>query len=555
VSQFADIVAARTQPASNRTGSHRTGSHRTDGERTERDRRPEGNGPRQEGRFAGLFGSALADGSVNLRAAVARYGELDVVSCVVPPAPDGRPGTYKALTPSVPAAAWYEREIVDLFGLVPKGHPRIDPLVLPLRPGETRPRPGLVGRGLVGRGPVGRGLVGRGRPNVAPTTPIVVDETPLPAHLAGEGVFTLPYGPVRSGVFESVQFLVETPGEDIPHLRTRVYHKHRGIETRFEGMSPADGVLVAERTEGVASVAHAMAFSQAIESLSPTPVGAGEVGDSVPRPAMLLRVVHAELERVANHLDSTIRHTEAAGQAVAYSRLTWHKERIMRLRAELCGHRFGRGVVVPGGVTGPPAVAPSHALNQLARIEASVRADLHLLMATSSFVDRLRRTGVLSPEVARSRGALGPVGRASGLDEDVRFYRPYGAYRFIEMPEHRYRDSADALGRQLVRNEEMWGAFELCRLSIKQLGQRPPEGPWAVPIVPADGTAWGWVEAPQGELLYMVDVEGGRLRRVKPRSASFHNLSLFPDAFTGDIFTDFAFIEASFGVSVAGVAN
>ena len=68
-------------------------------------------------------------------------------------------------------------------------------------------------------------------------------------------------------MFESVQYLIETPGEDIPHVRARVYHKHRGIERRFEGMAPADGVLVAERVEGVASVAHALAFCQALEAL------------------------------------------------------------------------------------------------------------------------------------------------------------------------------------------------------------------------------------------------------------------------------------------------
>lgn len=492
----------------------------------------------QTWRFAGLFGSALEDGSVLLRAALARYGRFEVVSSVVAPGPDGCPASYPALTPAVPGAAWYEREVADLFGLVPGGHPRIDPLVLPRAPGQEPPRPGQPGSGQSVPDQSGPGAV----------KPIVLDESPLPAHLAGEGVFTLPYGPVRSGVFESVQFLVETPGEDIPHLRARVYHKHRGLEARFQGLTPADGVLLAERVEGVASVAHAMAFSQAIEAL-------GADGVPVPAAALLLRAVHAELERVANHLDSTARHTEASGQAVAYARLTWHKERVMRLRAQLCGHRFGRGVVVPGGVAGPPMVPPGAALDQLAAIEADVRRDIHLLMATSSFVDRLRGTGVLSPGVAASRAALGPVGRASGLEEDVRAYRPYGAYRVIEMPEHRYRDSGDALGRQLVRNEEMRGAFELCRRALEGLAGLSPDGPWAVAVTPAEGTAWGWVEAPQGELLYLVETEAGRLRRVKPRSASFHNLSVFPDVFTGDIFTDFAFIEASFGLSIAGVAN
>ena len=277
------------------------------------------------------------------------YEAFEVVSSVVPPGTEGRSASYKALTPSIPGAAWYEREIADLFGLEPEGHLRTDPLVLPRGAGQAPPRPGW--------------------PPSSQTQAIVLDETALPAHLAGEGVFTLPYGPVRSGVFEAVQFLVETPGEDIPHLRSRVYHKHRGIEVRFQGMSPADGVLLAERVEGVASVAHAMAFSQAVESLSP-----GEVLHAIPPGALLVRAVHAELERLANHLDSTARHTEAAGQAVAYSRLTWHKERIMRLRGDLCGQRFGRGVVVPGGVARPPSVAPSAALGQLASIEADLRA-------------------------------------------------------------------------------------------------------------------------------------------------------------------------------------
>jgi Ni,Fe-hydrogenase III large subunit len=69
------------------------------------------------------------------------------------------------------------------------------------------------------------------------------------------------------------------------------------------------------------------------------------------------------------------------------------------------------------------------------------------------------------------------------------------------------------------------------------------------------GEEFGWAEAPQGELVYVVQVADGRLGRVKVRSASFHNLSFFHLAFPKDILTDFAFIEASFGISIAGVAG
>ena len=75
------------------------------------------------------------------------------------------------------------------------------------------------------------------------------------------------------------------------------------------------------------------------------------------------------------------------------------------------------------------------------------------------------------------------------------------------------------------------------------------------PGAAADGTAISSVESPQGELLYVVEADGGRLARVKPRCAAFHNFALFPAAFRGDILTDFVFIEASFGLSIAGVAG
>jgi Ni,Fe-hydrogenase III large subunit len=114
-------------------------------------------------------------------------------------------------------------------------------------------------------------------------------------------------------------------------------------------------------------------------------------------------------------------------------------------------------------------------------------------------------------------------------------------------------NEGDALARQHVRLEEIWGAFHLIRQALDDLDEQGP-GPWRAEVPTLDGRGLGWVEAPQGELLYIVEVEGGRLSRVKPRSASFHNLALLPMAFRGDIFTDFAFIEASFGLSIAGAA-
>jgi formate hydrogenlyase subunit 5 len=470
------------------------------------------------GRFAGLFATANADSSTDLRAVVSIDGELQSVEARLP----AGVRRYPALTPLVQSADWYEREVHDLFGVVAVGHPRLDPLVLPQRLGWF-PRPGAPG---------------------APGAPIL-DPAPLAAEVSGEGVFTIPYGPVRSGVFESVEYLVETSGEEIPRLRTRVHHKHRGIERRFSEVPTADAVLMAERVEGTASVAHAVALCQALETLA---------NEEPPRAAQALRLVHAELERVAAHVDSMVRHTEAAGQAVASARLSVHKERVLRLRAALCGHRFGRGVVVPGGVSGPPLMSMSALAGDLGALERALLADIDELQATASFLDRLKATGPLPREVAAARGALGPVGRGSGCAVDVRVERPYGAYRLVELDVAISRDGDDALSRQLVRFEEIRSSFRLIH-EVAPLVEAAPRDHWRRAQPPRSGTAIGSVESPQGELLYLVDIEDGRIRRVKPRSASFHNLALFPECFRGDILTDFAFIEASFGLSVAGVAG
>jgi formate hydrogenlyase subunit 5 len=470
-------------------------------------------------RFAGLMATQRPEGLV-LSAHLARAGGITTHEAVL------APGThsYPALTPVRSAAFWYEREIHDLFGIVPAGHPRLEPLILPLHDDQQpRPRPGTPGPEPAGIWP---------------------DEHSVPRHVMGAGLFTIPHGPVRSGVMESIEYLVETPGEDIPHLNMRVFYKHRGIEKRFDGLSAAGGVLLAERTEGVASVAHALAYCHAIERIA-------EV--TVPWPAALVRVLHAELERIASHLDAATRLADAAGLAVATARFGTHKERVLRLVSAMCGSRFGRGVVVPGGVSALPAVSGGDFLARIGRLEKTVTADARVLMGTASFLDRLRRTGPLRPQRAREHGALGPVGKASGFSDDARLARPYDAYPALGPGDPGRHDAGDALARLRVRWDEVSQSFHLLRQAADELAGAG-EGPLRAPCQVADGRATGWAEAPQGEVLYDVRVQDGHLTRCRPRSASFHNLVLFHEVFAGDILTDFPFIEASFGLSIAGVA-
>jgi Ni,Fe-hydrogenase III large subunit len=473
-------------------------------------------------RFAGLTAVGLGydNSKKRLSAYLARAGGIDIVDVTLPP----DAASYPALTPHLKAAFWYERLIHDETDLVPGGHPRLAPLVKPGDPGDYA----------------------------------------LPRHVDGYGLFTIPHGPVRSGVFESMEYLVETPGEAIPHLNMRIFYKHRAIAARFAGASVADGVLLAERAEGTASVAHALAFCHAVESLSDA---------EIPRDAALIRVVHAELERIANHLDVATRLADAAGLAVATARFAVHKEKVLRLIGALCGSRFGRGVVVPGGVSGPLGMTPGDLMTVVGALEKAIMSDAESLMGTSSFLDRLRGTGPLTPDRAREHGALGPIGKASGYADDARIVRPYDAYDLVSdaYAPREHRDG-DALARLRVRWDEADRSFTLVRQAVAEVARADGSSPERSLVVPAypvtspggsrhpppgplrDGRAVGWAEAPQGEVVYDVTIADGRIAWCQPRSPSFHNLVLMHEVFKGDILTDFPFIEASFGLSVAGAA-
>ncbi|MGC1253550.1 MAG: NADH-quinone oxidoreductase subunit C, partial [Xanthobacteraceae bacterium] len=174
-----------------------------------------------------------------------------------------------------PLLSWYEREITDLFGLRFLDHPQPHRLVL--HEGVDSNKPPFA-------------------PDYPPDRPLLVQRTrsAVPELAGAEAdVQLLPFGPVRADVVESGEFLFFYVGEAILHYHPRLFFKHRGMEKRFEGLEPARGIVLAERVSGVGSVAHALAYCQAVEAAS---------NCIVPARARYLRVLLAEMERLYNHL-------------------------------------------------------------------------------------------------------------------------------------------------------------------------------------------------------------------------------------------------------------
>jgi formate hydrogenlyase subunit 5 len=424
-----------------------------------------------------------------------------------------------SLAAIAPLLSWYEREITDLCRIRFQDHPQPEPLVL--LPGARIERPPLL------PGPAQR-----------------VSYTPEPSGLpeilgrTAQDVQLLPFGPIRAGVLESAQFKFFYIGEAILHYHAQLFFKHRGMEKRFEGVSPSLGVVLAERVSGVGSVAHALAYCQALEAAA---------GCVVPRRATWLRVLLAELERLYNHLHYLGHLSHTTTLKVGEAEGLYLEELAKQINCIATGSRLLRGLLTPGGLRRQPLLSGIAPL--LRRLDQELVPYTNMLESSTSHLDRLITTGVLARQLAFDQGATGPVERASGVDRDCRRDQPYGAYP--ELPLRvASRQASDAHARQQVRIDEIGHSMQLIQHVLEGL----PDGPLRTDCEPPpNAEGLGWTESPRGTLYYAVHVDAaGALARVKIKSPSFSNWRVFPYTVHDSNMMDYAINEASFGLTMAG---
>src|SRR5205823_11494933 len=312
-----------------------------------------------------------------------RSGDFTLACAFAPPAlrpralalvsVDAADARFPSLATRSFAASRFEREIRDLFGLTPRGHP--DPRRLALH--QFWPE---------GYHPLRRDAVAR--------TDVADDGRPFPfRHVEGSGIFEITVGPVHAGIIEPGHFRFSVEGETIVNLETRLGFVHKGTEKLFETLPLDRTPALAERISGDTSVGHALAHCQALETLA---------GCVVPPRARWLRVVLLELERVYNHVADVGMIVGDTGFAFGHAHCFRIREEALRLNERIAGHRLLRGAVVPGGVTGPIERA---ALGEVAAtVEALVTEFLEiarLCLDNTMVLERLQNTGWLATRTAR----------------------------------------------------------------------------------------------------------------------------------------------------------
>ena len=422
---------------------------------------------------------------------------------------------FPSLTPAFRAAGIYEREIWEMSGVLPLGHPDLRPLKM-----RTR---------TTGSYPMQKAETDE---NAHPHKVIIPRN-----RMFGEGLFEIPVGPIHAGVIEPGHFRFSVTGENILLLRTYLGYKFRGIEKMMETPVARDSTRIAERISGDNSVAHSLAYLQAVE-------GAAEI----PPRARYVRTIYAELERMyylLNGMSGIALDTSLSVPAQMGFAL---KERILRLNERISGHRMLRNTLMPGGLrkdlsSGSMAEIESETL----RVKVGADELFGMLSSSPSFRDRADTTGILSKKDAVALRAVGPAARASGIEHDVRKDRPYEAYGSVRMKVATHT-AGDVYARLKVRYDELTESVSI----ISQCLNSMEPGGISCPVKTEDGFYVGMAESPRGEVMHCVHVRNGEIWRYKIRDPSFPNWPALELAVLGNIVPDFPLVNKSFDLSYSG---
>ena len=430
--------------------------------------------------------------------------------------------SYTALSSEAPRYQWFEREIAEQYGIIPLGHPNLK---------EIRFHNPLNGAESIWNDRKEKG-------------PAVTDYFTY----EGEECHEVAVGPVHAGVIEPGHFRFQCMGEKVYSLEIELGYQHRGIEQMLIGGPDKKTLPVMETIAGDSTIAHTLAHCILRESL----------GDlEVPARAEALRVLALELERIANGVGDC----GALAGDVAFLPTASYCGRIrgeyLNMTALLCGNRFGRNFLTPGGVNFDLDEEDILKLKEwLKRIRPEIVNALELLFDTPSVLDRFEGTGALTKEIAKEIGLVGGPARACDLSCDIRKTHPFGYFKDHTPPAESGQNGCDVLARARIRQQDILASesFISGLLEVLPKGEITTEkNPGEKAPLAASSIAVSLVEGWRGEVLHCaITDEEGKIRRYKVVDPSFHNWWGLALALRGEEISHFPICNKSFNLSYCG---
>ncbi len=471
-------------------------------------------------RHAGVWGDHVGDDIV-IRACLVQDGDYLVLETQVPLAHPVLPSH----APHFPGVDRLERHTQDMFGLAFLDHPD--------NRRWTRHQAWPEGSYPLR--------------NDYPAAGISVHRTPADSDypfvpVLGSGVYEIPVGPVHAGIIEPGHFRFHAVGEDVLRLEARLAYVHKGIEKIAVGRDAAGLARLAGRVSGDSTVAHTWAACMALERAA---------GVDVPQRALFLRAVLAERERIANHLGDIGAICNDVGFAFPHMQCSRLREDWQRTNLAVFGHRLLMDRVVPGGVAEDLTAAAVESLRaQGETVSSSLESLWPILDDQPSLQDRLADTGILAHDSAKRLGAIGYVGKASGIDCDARRDHRYAPYDRLSV-ESPCLHGGDVAARVQVRVDEVRHALKLLVQLLDDLPAGPVQTGW--PSMAVAGEGIGVVEGWRGEIVTSVRMDPrGRVHRFFPRDPSWFHWPALEQLIHGNIVADFPVCNKSVNGSYSG---
>lgn len=427
-------------------------------------------------------------------------------------------GCYPSGAHMHPPALRFERAIRDIYGLEAEGSSDRRRWLDHGRWGVRRP----------GAGP---------RPCAAAGDPydfLAAENAPL---------HQIPVGPVHAGVIEPGHFRFSANGEIVVRLEERLGYVHKGVERLMVAAPLERAARLAGRVSGDSTVAYALAFAHAVEAA---------LAIDVPRRAILLRALMAELERIANHVGDIGAICNDASFSLMHTHCGILRERVLRTARTCFGHRLMMDRIVPGGVAADLTPEGERTLRALlSEAGKLIPLFMRLYGDTTSLQDRTVGAGFLRPELATQYGCGGFIGRASGRSFDARRAPGYAPYAEFSFPIGAGSEG-DVDARVWVRFDEVRASLVL----IEQMLERLPAGPLLTENAPASGETLegaALVEGFRGDIFAWVRIGAtGAVERCHLRDPSWLQWPLLEAAIEGNIVADFPLLNKSFNCSYSG---
>jgi len=467
--------------------------------------------------LSALFGVPNSDQSLRLYAVTSRSssGQISVFATDVG-------DRYRSFTLNLPQTHWFEREIAEQWGVIPEGHPWLKPI---------RFHPSYV-----------EGRDAWGRSAKEPILPSVQPKGTDYFKVQGDEIHEVAVGPVHAGVIEPGHFRFQCHGEIVFSLEIELGFQHRGIERKLVGGPDKRTLHVMETLAGDTSIGHSTSYCQALEGLA---------GTEPPLRAQAIRGIALELERLANHTGDLGALAQDVGFLPTASFCGRLRGDWLNITALICGNRFGRSLVRPGGTRfDVDDSSISEIQNRIQTAFRDVTGAVNLLWDTSSVMARFDDCGTVSREVADDLGLVGVAGRACGIDRDVRRDFPSGTYRFRQIPVSTWH-SGDVFSRAYLRWLEIQRSVQFIQEQLQSLPATDIHrelGPLQANSLVVTLTE-GW----RGEICHVaITSNDQRFAHYKIVDPSFHNWIGLAMALRNQQISDFPVNNKSFNLSYCG---